>query len=57
MCYENGEGENCLLLSPNVAFKELHKYRNLKDVYIFGDDPLFCSQLVKGNIKKAALDP
>lgn len=46
-----------MLLSPNVAFKELHKFRNLKDVYIFGDDPEFCSQLIKGNIKKAALDP
>lgn len=46
-----------MLLSPNVAFQELHKFRNLKDVYIYGDDPKFCAQLVKGNIKKAAIDP
>lgn len=34
----------------------MHKFRNLKDVYIYGNDPKFCAQLVKGNIKKAAFD-
>jgi len=43
-----------LLLSPKFVSTELYKFKNLKDVYVFGDDPKLCAQLVKGNIKVAS---